>query len=70
MKALLVAMIVPVALLISFRQPNGNFELADFERFAHDTTPSTVVYIPVTRSLVRGKLAPIVECVPQSYRKF
>jgi hypothetical protein len=38
MKALLVAVIVPVALLISFRQPNGNFELADFERFAHVCT--------------------------------
>ena len=38
MKALLVAMIVPAALLISFRQSNGNFELADFERFAHVCT--------------------------------
>ena len=46
MKAFLVAMIVPLALLISFRQPNGGFELADLERFAHVCVETCVHLLP------------------------
>jgi len=34
MKAFLLAMIIPAVLLVSFREPNGGFELSDIEAFA------------------------------------
>ncbi len=34
MKVLLVAIVVPMALLVSFREPSAVFGLADFENFA------------------------------------
>jgi hypothetical protein len=34
-KLLLLALVVPAALLISFRESNGRFELSDLEGFAH-----------------------------------
>ena len=35
MKMFLLALVIPAALLISFRESNGRFELSDLEGFAH-----------------------------------
>jgi hypothetical protein len=35
MKAFLLALIIPAALLVSFRESNSRFELSDLEEFAH-----------------------------------
>jgi hypothetical protein len=35
MKVILVALVIPAALLISFREPNGRLDLSDLQGFAH-----------------------------------
>jgi hypothetical protein len=35
MKMLLLALVIPAALLVSFRESNTRFELSDLEGFAH-----------------------------------
>jgi hypothetical protein len=35
MKTFLLALVIPAALLISFREPNGRIELSDLQGFVH-----------------------------------
>ena len=49
MKMLLLALVVPAALLISFRESNGRFELSDLEGFAHLCTQACAHICSVRR---------------------
>ena len=49
MKVFLVGVIVPLALLVAFRPPNGAFGLADLEGFAHVCTRACVHIVSPTR---------------------